>query len=144
MDHNIKFREEFRRASIEISKQYFIDEIYILYFDSKYLGYHYKVERVYDKEPKIEQLEGTLGYQAMQMGTEVFLDQSDQTYSKNIVTGKTYLEDTYGIAMPIFENNREIGSITYISKTPFLANELCYESLRLITKLIRKDLKIKK
>jgi hypothetical protein len=94
------------------------------------------VERVYDKEPKIEQLEGTLGYQAMQMGAEVFLDQSDQTYSKNIVTGKDYLEDTYGIAMPIFENNREIGSITYISKTPFLANELCYESLLLITKLL--------
>ena len=136
IDHDIKFREEFRRASIEISKQYSIDEIYILYFDYKYLGYHYKVERVYDKEPKIEQLEGTLGYQAMQMGVEVFLDQSDQTYSKNIVTGKDYLDDTYGIAMPIFENNREIGSITYISKTPFLANELCYESLKLITKLI--------
>ena len=140
IERNVKFREAFRRAAIEISKEYHIDEIYILYFDFKYIGLHYKVERVYDKEPKVEALEGTLGYQAFQMGREVFLDQEDMTYIKNIVTGKPYQDETYAIAIPLFENNRELGSITYISKEPFLANDLTYESIKLITKALNTKL----
>ena len=140
IEHNVKFREAFRRCAIEISKQYNIKEIYILYFNFKYIGLHYKVERVYDKEPKIELLEGTLGYQSFLMGKEVFLDQSDKTYIKNIVNGEIYLDETYGLAMPLFDNNKELGSITFISDNSFLAMDLCYESLKLITKALNTKL----
>ena len=136
IEDSVKFRECFRESCIALVKEYDIKEIYLLYFDSVYKGYHYKQERVYDKKPTMEYLEGSLGYQSYLTNEECFLDLSDKTYSKDIVKGETYEEDVYAVSIPLVDSIGDIGSITYISDTQFLNQELVYESIHLFQKAI--------
>ena len=140
IESHVKFRECFRRACIEITKQYHVEELYLLYFDNEYKGLHYKVERAYDKKPTIELLEGTLEYQAMLMEQETFLDKGDLTYSKDIVTGKMYEDDIYAFSVPLVDSITSIGSLTFISHKDFITEDLCYEGLKLITKVVNQRL----
>ena len=141
-DITLEFREIFRQASIAIDKEYNIKEIYLLYFDRKYKGLHYKKDRCYDKELKFEDLENTLNFQAMNYEQEMFLDKEYTESLKNIVTHEVYEEIPYGFAMPIFEDIKPIGSIAFFSDEEFINKEMVYESLKLITKMINTRLLI--
>ena len=136
LDIKSKFREVFRITMIELQKKYPIEEAYLLYFKRSYLGIHYKKERAYDKKLDFEQLENTLSYQAMETDSEQFLDLSDQTYNKNIVTGDYYADTMYGFAIPLYDSVQVIGSLTFLSKEPFLIIEMVYESLKLIAAML--------
>lgn len=132
----VKFRECFRKSSIALIKEYPIEELYLLYFDSNFKGLHFKTERCYDKKPTENNLIGSVGYQAYLTGSECFLDNSDRAYSKDIVHSVDYPDDIYAIAIPLNDSVGIIGSLTFISTTPFLQNELCYESIKLFQKII--------
>lgn len=136
IEEAVKFRECFRKSAIALVKEYPIEEMYLLYFDSSFKGLHYKTERCYDKNPKEENLEGSVGYQAYLTGTECFLDNSDRSYSKDIVKATDYSDEVFAIAIPLNDSVGIIGSLTFISTTPFLQNDLCYESIRLFQKVI--------
>lgn len=136
IEASVKFRECFRKSAIALIKEYPIEEMYLLYFDSEFKGLHYKTERCYDKKPRLENLEGSVGYQAYLTGTECFLDNSDRTYSKDIVKAIDYPDIVFAISIPLNDSVGIIGSLTFISTTPFLQNDLCYESIRLFQKVI--------
>lgn len=140
LESHVKFRECFRRACIEICRQYNVEELYLLYFDNEYKGLHYKVERVYDKKPSIDLLEGTIEYQAMIAEQESFIDKGDLTYIKDIVTGKMYEDDIYAFSCPLLDSVTSIGSLTFISHQDFIVEDLSYEGLKLITKLLNQRL----
>lgn len=136
LDINAKFREVFRITMLELQKRFPIEEAYLLYYKRQYLGIHYKKERAYDKKLEFEDLENTIEYQAMESDNEEFLDLSDQTYNKNIVTGINYEDIIYAYAIPLHDSKEVIGSLTFIANKPFLDKEMVYESLKLITGLI--------
>ncbi|MBQ3254095.1 MAG: hypothetical protein IJA65_06005, partial [Acholeplasmatales bacterium] len=140
LDDKIKFREVFRIAMINLCKSFPIEEAYVLYYKRSYLGLHYKKERAYDKRLSFDDVDGTLNYASMEYDDEEFLDQSQQDYKKNIVTGKDYEEDMYGIAIPIHDSLQTIGSISFISKESFLDKEMTYEAIKLIVSMLNSRL----
>lgn len=137
--HN-KFREIFRLSMIEICKVFDIDEAYILDASKSFKGMHYKTERVYDKKITPDQIKGTINLQSFESDSEFFLDQSERDYNKNIVTFEDYPDEYYGYATPLHNDLDVIGSIAYLSKKPFLANEMAYEGLKMITSLLNSRL----
>ena len=142
IDISLEFREIFRQICIEINKEYGIKEIYLLYFDRKYKGLYYKKDRCYDKELNFEDLENTLNYQTMNFEQEMFLDKDYTESLKNIVTHEEYIDIPYGFSMPIFEDVKSIGSIAFFNDEEFINQDMVYESLKLITKMINTRLLI--
>ncbi|MGM9969039.1 MAG: diguanylate cyclase domain-containing protein [Anaeroplasma sp.] len=136
IDVNLKFREIFRLAMIELSKIYSIEEAYILYFNKRYLGLHYKKERVYDKRLEFDDISNTISYATMEYDKELFLDQSERLYLKDIVTNKDYESEIYAMGIPLHDAIQTIGSIVFFSSNPFLDTEIVYESLKLISEMI--------
>lgn len=135
-DMSLKFREIFRNMSITLSKLYDIKEIYILYYKRAYFGFHYKAERVYDKNLEYEDLEDTINLASISYDSEVFLDKENNRFNKNIVTGKPYEDDIYAISIPLKDDLKTIGSIAFYSDKDFLEEELVYESLKLISSML--------
>ena len=135
-----KFREIFRLSMIEISKLFNIDEAYILDASIGFRGMHYKTERVYDKKITPEGIKGTINLASFEGDSEFFLDMSDRDNNINIVTNEPYPEDYYGYAIPLHNDNDIIGSIAYFSKNPFLAEEMVYEGLKMVSAIINSRL----
>ena len=140
MNLNNKFREIFRLSMIEITKVFKIEEAYILDSSSSIKGMHYKKERVYDKKISINEINDTLNLAAFEGESEFFLDQSERKYNKNIITFEKYPDDYYGFAIPLYNDNDVIGSISYLSSEPFLADEMAYEGLKMITSILNSRL----
>ncbi|MCR5349646.1 MAG: diguanylate cyclase [Acholeplasmatales bacterium] len=131
-----KFREVYRLICIEICKLTQVEEIYLMYLKRKMYGLHFKKERAYDKNLNEADLKNTLNYECYIRGTELFLDQSDRSYNKDIVNNDLYGDDIYGFSMPLNNNIDSIGSITFIGHTPFIIQPNTYELLKLITSII--------
>lgn len=131
-----KFRELFRNACIELTKEYKIDEVYILYYDKKYLGLHYKKERAYDKLIDIDEITNTVNYVSYLNDKEVFLNKNDRVYNQNILTNLEYDENINAFAMPLHNDVGVIASIAFISYDDFLNQDLCYEALKLLSNII--------
>lgn len=130
-----KFREIYRKALIEANKLFKFKESYILYYLNEYKGHHYKVERVYDKKLEYNNIENTLNFLCMDKENEIFLD-NDSTYNINIVTNTNYDNNIFGIAFPLKDDTRTIGSIAFFSDEDFLNIEMNYESLKLISAML--------
>lgn len=140
MNLNNKFREIFRLSMTEITKVFQIEEAYILDSSSNLKGMHYKKERVYDKKITINQIKDTLNLASFEGESEFFLDQSERKYNKNIVTFENYPDEYYGFSLPLRNDNDVIGSIAYLSSEPFLASEMAYEGLKMITSILNSRL----
>lgn len=140
MNLDNKFREIFRLTMIEVSKVFDVEEAYILDAGIKIKGMHYKKERVYDKKITLEQISGTLNLASFEYDSEYFLDQSDRKYNINIINFEEYPDDYYGYSLPLHNNNDVIGSIAYLSKSPFMATEMAYEGLKMVTALLNSRL----
>lgn len=136
LDLNVKFREIYRTCCIKLCELFPIDEVYILYYKKQYLGLHYKMGRAYDKKLEFDSIENTFNYMAMNYSSEVFLDLEDDSCNINIVNNKIYDEDVNGIAFPLTDSLKTLGSISFISKQCFLDKELVYEALKLISAML--------
>ena len=136
LDLKLKFRELFRNCCIALCQKFPINEVYLLYFNRKYLGLHYKKERVYDKILEFSDIENTLSFQAMNYQEDAFISPEDSLYKYDIVTKKEYEEIPYAVAMPLNDSISAIGSIAYFSNEEFLDKEMVYESLKLITSML--------
>lgn len=136
VDLNLKFREIFRLCAIQICKILPIDEIYILYFNKNYIGLHYKKERVYDKKPTVDMIEGTISYQSLITNSEYFLDQANREFNRDIVKNEEYLDEYYGFSVPISNSIECFGSIAYFSNCSFLDTVGVYESLKLVSMML--------
>ena len=137
--YEVKFREFYRKTMIILSKEFGFDEAYLLYFKDKFKGLHYKLERVYDKKPTIESLEGTLNYYSYFEGEEGYFDDDNKDYSKNIINGDTYTVENL-FSLPLYDDLDIVGSISFISYTKFFDKEMEYEALKLFTKIINFNL----
>lgn len=136
LDLKVKFREIFRTTCIKLCEVFNIDEVYLLYHKRRYLGIHYKKERAYDKRLEFEDINNTLSFAAMNYDSEAFLSPEDYTYIKNIVTGKPYDNSPYGLAIPLVDSLKTIGSIAFIANDEFLNKEMVYEALKLISSML--------
>ena len=132
---NLRLRDLFRAIGMELNKLFEISDMYLLYNNGKFNGLHYKMERAYDKKINVDNLEGTINYASYLYDSEMFLDDNDRKYNKNIITNELYLDDIYGYAIPLHNSIGVIGSISFISNNDFIMAEYAYESIKLITKL---------
>lgn len=132
-DRNLKFREFFRLGAIEICKLFSIDEIIIVYYNSGYLGYHYKVERVYNKTFTNDDLVDTVFLSCIEQEKEVYLESNSM---KNIIEQKNYLTKEYVLCFPLFEDSIVMGSIGFISKERFIDQGFSYEMLNLLAQML--------
>ena len=133
---NEKFREFFRQAMIKIGKEYAFDEAYILYnIDNKFKGYHYKLERVYDKKPSLEFLKDSLPLYSYETGEEGHFDNEVKDYPKNVINGDNYNLE-YVFSIPLYNDLGVIGSFTYISYTPLFNHDMDYEALKIFAQII--------
>ncbi len=139
---NFKFRELFRLTCIEISKAFKIDEIYLLYEKKGFKGLQFKKDRAYDKKLNVSDIENTPNYVSYLQNTEIFSDDSDRTYNKNIVNGEEYSEGYSVFSFPLHNEYGPIGSISYLGLGNFMSDGLCYESIKLINGLINTRLLI--
>ena len=140
LDINTPFREVYRKSLIELSKIIKFDEAYLLYYDKTYLGLHYKKERAYDKKINFEILDDTINFLAITKEQEVFLDENSYHGLKDIVSGNSYEQNPYGIAIPLYKEDVYYASIAFFGSTPFLMEELAYETLLIISKMINTNL----
>lgn len=135
LDVNVKYREVFRIACINICKEFNLDEAYCLYYRKEYSGLHYKKERAYNKKLSFEQIENTLNFQCLNHEQEMFLD-LESDININIIDYKPYDKEYYGVAFPLVMENMTIGSIAYFNHEDFLSKEMVYESLKMITSML--------
>lgn len=132
-----KFREVLRLALINLQKILKFEEAYLLYYNENYFGLHYKKDRVYDKKIEFENISETINFLAIASEEEKFLTKEN---SKNIVTNENYVNDTYGIAIPLFKNEIVYASIAFFANDEFLLEPLAYETIILASELINKSL----
>ena len=140
LDNNTPFREIYRKSLIELSKIINFEEAYLLYYDKTYLGLHYKKERAYDKRINFDILDDTINFLAITKEQEIFLDENSYYGLKNIITGEVYEKAPYGIAIPLYKEDVYFASIAFFSKEQFLMEELAYETLLIISKMINANL----
>lgn len=140
LDINTPFREVYRKSLIELSKIIKFDEAYLLYYDKSYIGLHYKKERAYDKRIDFESLDDTINFLAITKEQEVFLSEDSTFGLKNIVNGLPYENIPYGIAIPLYKEDNYYASISFFSNEQFLMDDLVYETLLIISKMINTNL----
>lgn len=62
LSFDVPFREVYRMCGVALSAFVPIEEMYLLYFNRKYIGIHYKKERAYDKYPSFEEMDDTINF----------------------------------------------------------------------------------
>lgn len=137
LDEAVKFREIYRTALIELAKFIPFEEAYILYYDHQYLGIHYKKERAYDKRLEYSMIDNTINFLAIAQEQEVYLDIHSTVGNQSIVTQETLENLFYGISIPLFNEDICYGSIAYFASTPFLEQDMVYETLKLVTQMLQ-------
>lgn len=132
-DKNLKFREFFRLGAIELTKLFPIDEIVIVYYNQGYFGYHYKVERVYNKAFNNKDLEDTILLTTIEQENDAYKEGEGL---KNIITNSLYEEKKYILCFPFFEDTIIMGSIAYVSNKRFIDVDMAYEILKLTSQML--------
>lgn len=141
IDSSLKFREILRLTLIKVTELFNIEEAYLLVLNHKYYGFHYKKERLYDKELEYNDLLGTANLYSLEKNKECFRDKTDTTYNKNIVTKEEYTDDTFIYSFPLRNNLETYASISYISSNnDFMSEGLTYEGIKILNGLINKSL----
>ena len=140
LSNDIKFRELYRITLIELSKFIKFDEAYLVYYEKEYKGLHYKKERAYDKKLNFEILDDTINFIAMTNEQEVFLDLDSYHGLHDIINNCQYEEIPYGIAVPLFKDDFAYASLAFWAKEPFLNEDLAYETIVLISKMLNSNL----
>ncbi|MDE7105668.1 MAG: diguanylate cyclase, partial [Anaeroplasmataceae bacterium] len=110
------------------------------YYDRGYNGIHYKKERAYDKRLEYEQISDTINMLAISQEQEIYLDRHATEGRINIVTQKEYIDIPYGIAIPLKKDDVAFASIAFWGMEPFIDMELVYETLKLISQMLRRSL----
>ncbi len=142
LDSTIKFREIFRTSLIELSKIVHFEEAYLLYYNKGYYGLHYKKERAYDKKLEYENIANTINMMSIEQEQEIYLDINSTEGLKNIVTYENYIEIPYGISIPLFKDDITYASIAFFSDNEFIDEDMSYETLKIISQMLSRDLNI--
>lgn len=140
LDSDFKFREIFRQALIELTKIIGFNEAYLVYYNSKYNGLHYKKERVYDKRLDFDSLDDTINFLAITKEQEIYLDEESTIGLKNILTKELYEEKPFAISIPLFKEGLAYASIAFFSSNTFLDEDLAYETLKLVSEMLNRSL----
>ena len=140
LDTHTPFREIYRRALIELKEVVKFDEAYLLFYDNGYLGLHYKKERAYDKKLDFVSLDNTINFLAITKEEEIFLNEDSELGLNNILNGQEYESVPNGIAIPLYKEDVCYASISFIGYSDFLMEEMAYETLLLISKMINQNL----
>ena len=123
-----QFRDYLRQFFIILSRLATFDEAYLLTKNNKYVGYHYKKERLYDKEPNIN---NTVLLDVMDIEDEMIISDSKETSNIDIISGKSYQDNDSEsiIAFPLTN-----GAVMFSGKNMnILTDKLNYEILKLAT-----------
>ncbi len=142
LSFDVPFREVYRMCGVALSAFVPIEEMYLLYFNRKYIGIHYKKERAYDKYPSFEEMDDTINFLALANDQEIYLDETVSTGLKNIVTKQSYESVPYGVAFPLSKEDVAFASVAFFSEKPFLQEEMAYEVLKLVAQMLNSRLLI--
>ncbi len=132
----IRFRDVLLPLLIETSKYHVFDEMEMVFLDG-YKGYHYKKERLYDKE--YFDISNSIFYQVLSDNKEkVFTLKEDLFGIRDIVYNRDYelLAFNTAIAFPIFSKNEIIGVISFLSLENEIIEGFNYEILKYLSNLI--------
>ncbi|MBQ9449290.1 MAG: diguanylate cyclase [Acholeplasmatales bacterium] len=135
--YDLKFREFYRQMMMILAKSFKFEEAYFLSYDNdKFVGYHYKMERVYDKTPAEEVLADSAMYMSYTLGSEIIINDDSREYLKNIIDDTYYEDNIYVLSLPIITEIETRGSISYISHEPFLNVDMAYEGLKIASSIL--------
>ena len=136
IDNQKTLRDILREAFIYIKEKIAFDEAVVLLKDNNLYGYHYKMERLYDKKFDLEKISNSIPYRTFESKNDtVTRNACDNQELISAITLKP-TEFNNQVSIPLFYNGDCIGSITYLSKEEDLIKELKYESLKIITNIL--------
>lgn len=129
-------RDILRETFIYIKDKVKFDEIIVLLNDDKLYGFHYKMERLYDKTFDKEKISNSIPYKSFESNLDIAT--RNATNDLDMVSPITLkvTEFKNQVAIPLIYDGNAIGSITYISKDEDLIKELNFEALKIITNII--------
>lgn len=130
-------REILRQSFIEITKKInFSEVVIILKQDEDFTGYHYKMERLYDKKFKMVQIEKSIAYRSLISGHEIVSSNAlSGYYNISPITGNV-TEFSHQAALPLYFDGNVIGSITFMASDNEMLSGLGFETLKLISMII--------
>ena len=135
--YDLKFREFYRQMMMILIKYFKFEEAYFLSYENEsYVGYHYKMDRVYDKMPAEEVLLDSAMYMSYTLGSEIIINDDSREYLKNIIDDNYYEGNIYILSLPIITEIETSGSISYISREPFLNVDMAYEGLKIASSIL--------
>ena len=139
IDVNLGFREIYRRALIELTRLYPIDNIYLLYYKDGYRGLEYRHERAYDRKISFNEIEDTLAYGAIRYNSTLALDFNTESYLIDISSKEKYHEEEFAISIPLKGPLEVIGSLTFRGE-PSMLKDLSLDAISLIAEIINNRL----
>ena len=132
LDYNLEFRELMRQILISFSKKYKFESCYL--FSKNKQGYHYKANKLYDKNKFDFDISRTINNRTIELKKEIVLhDLACSYYNISIIDG-TELEYKACMSFPIFYQGEVVASITYY----FMNSEIdeFFEYFKIISSII--------
>ncbi len=140
---NIRFRDVFRNFSIELEQIFGSLEI-VLAFKDETKGFHYKKQRLYEKNFSDNELEDTPLFELIDNSKHMFLPDIKQSlFNKNIITNAPYQDEFMTlIGFRLYRDDECLGAIIYQFFTDQFSDSLIYENLKMLTSLLNIHLNV--
>lgn len=135
VSYTTSVREILRQAFIKLQEYIPFNEVIILkkhhdLFD----GYHYKMERLYEKKYDNEEvLKKSLPYRGYEMGKDIISKNAHDIYYNMSIITNDITKFSNQIILPIFYNEETVGSISFVSTSSKLIESINYELLKIIS-----------
>lgn len=133
----LRFRDILRNFGMEIDRLYSKCEI-VIALDHNGAGFHYKVDRVYEKTFTDEMIKDSPIYELLNNSTKLLLmDVKESLFDKYVITNGPYPENFKAcIGFSLFRNDKVIGAITYNFFTSEFKDIFIYETLKTLTTVL--------
>lgn len=123
-DEFVSFRENLRLILIEFNKNFKFDESILLIKGESIYGYHYKLNRLYDKDFNNIDISKSILNRTIELNKEVVIKDLINSYYNYDIILKDTTKFVSSIVFPIYYNNLIIGSLGF-----FFNNEYIDEGL---------------
>ncbi len=133
----VRFRDILRNYGMEIDRLYSKVEIVIV-LNHNSEGFHYKVERVYEKNFSDDVIKDSPFYELLNNTDKMLLlDVKQSLFDKSVITSLPF-EDKFKslIGFRLFRNDKTIGAITYNFMTTEFKDIYIYETLKMLTAVL--------
>ncbi len=132
-----RFRDVLINFGSEIEKVFSYCEI-VICTNYNGEGFHYKMNRVYEKRFVDEQIEGTPFEELLTNNDKLLLiNIHDSLFDKNIITNAKYSDDFKSVfGFSLYKSDEIIGAITYNFKTDRFLDIYIYEILKTLSKML--------